>query len=103
MVSLPKVEEKIDLDENVHIEDRPDNESALTPEQLDFQKHEARVLRKLDLFITPVMLMLQLISYLDRGNIGFAATQGMSKDIGLHGNQLNVSPWLPWWYVRQWD
>ena len=36
-------------------------------------------------------LLLQLISYLDRGNIGFAATQGMSKDIHLKGNQLNVS------------
>jgi hypothetical protein len=34
--------------------------------------------------------MLMLISYLDRGNIGFAATQGMADDIGLVGNQLNV-------------
>jgi hypothetical protein len=24
--------------------------------------------------------------------IGFAATQGLSTDIGLKGNQLNVSP-----------
>lgn len=53
-----------------------------------------------------VMMLLMLISYLDRGNvslrshdaaetltsqIGFAATQGMADDIGLVGSQLNVS------------
>lgn len=52
------------------------------------------------------MMLLMLISYLDRGNvslrshdaaetltsqIGFAATQGMADDIGLVGSQLNVS------------
>jgi hypothetical protein len=36
------------------------------------------------------MMLLQLISYLDRGNIGFAATQGMTKDIHLKGTNLNV-------------
>jgi hypothetical protein len=91
MTSPRSIQDEKDLEEEVHLEESPGNESALTPEQLDFKKHEAQVLKKLDLFITPVMLMLQLISYLDRGNIGFAATQGMSKDIGLKGNQLNVS------------
>lgn len=37
------------------------------------------------------MMMLMLISYLDRGNIGFAATQGMTADINLKGSELNVS------------
>jgi hypothetical protein len=32
-----------------------------------------------------------LISYLDRGNIGFAATQGMVDDINLKGSEFNVS------------
>lgn len=90
MASIPPTDEKRDLKDILHLE-YPENEIALSPEQVNFKKKEARVLRKLDLFITPVMLMLQLISYLDRGNIGFAATQGMSKDIGLKGNQLNVS------------
>src|ERR1700750_278067 len=61
-----------------------------TPESIEYKRKEAKLLRKLDLFIAPVMMMLMLISYLDRGNIGFAATQGMTDDIGLHGNQLNV-------------
>jgi hypothetical protein len=60
-------------------------------ESAEFKIKEAKLRRKLDLFIAPVMMMLMLISYLDRGNIGFAATQGMSADIGLKGNQLNVS------------
>jgi hypothetical protein len=61
-----------------------------TPESIEYKKQEAKLLRKLDLFIAPVMMMLMLISYLDRGNIGFAATQGMIVDIGLKGSELNV-------------
>jgi hypothetical protein len=57
----------------------------------DFQQREAALRRKLDWYIAPVMMLCMLISYLDRGNIGFAATQGMSEEIGLTGNQLNVS------------
>lgn len=64
--------------------------SGHSTESDDFKKAEAKLVRKLDLFIAPVMMMLMLISYLDRGNIGFAATQGMTDDIGLKGNQLNV-------------
>lgn len=62
-----------------------------TAAMVEFEKKEAKLRRKLDLYIAPVMMMLMLISYLDRGNIGFAATQGMADDIGLKGNQLNVS------------
>lgn len=63
-----------------------------SPESIAYKKKEAALLWKLDLFIAPVMMMLMLISYLDRGNIGFAATQGMIKDINLKGSQFNVSP-----------
>lgn len=55
------------------------------------KRREARLVRKLDCFIAPVMMLLMLISYLDRGNIGFAATQGMTADIGLRGSQLNTA------------
>ncbi|KAF9887505.1 hypothetical protein FE257_010083 [Aspergillus nanangensis] len=56
-----------------------------------YRKAEARVVRKLDMYIAPVMMLLMLISYLDRGNIGYAATQGMTEDIGLEGSQLNIA------------
>jgi hypothetical protein len=61
-----------------------------SPSAIEARKAEAALVRKLDCFVAPVMMLLMLISYLDRGNIGFAATQGMTKDIHLKGNQLNV-------------
>lgn len=61
-----------------------------SPSAIEERKAEAALVRKLDCFVAPVMMLLMLISYLDRGNIGFAATQGMTKDIGLKGSQLNV-------------
>ena len=45
---------------------------------------------KLDIYLAPLLGLLTLISFLDRGNIGYAASQGMAKDIGLKGVQLNV-------------
>ena len=61
-----------------------------SPAAIEAKKKEDALRRKLDCYVAPVMMMLMLISYLDRGNIGFAATQGMTKDIGLKGSQLNV-------------
>jgi hypothetical protein len=66
-----------------------------SPESIAYKKREAALLWKLDLFIAPVMMILMLVSYLDRGNIGFAVTQGMIKDINLKGSQLNVCPSTP--------
>ncbi|ETI27215.1 hypothetical protein G647_09898 [Cladophialophora carrionii CBS 160.54] len=81
-----------ELKGRVHLEEVVgDGETALTEDQKAFLKKEKRVVRKLDLYITPVMLLLMLISYLDRGNIGFAATQGMTKDIGLKANELSTA------------
>lgn len=61
------------------------------PEAIELKKKEDALRRKLDCYVAPVMMMLMLISYLDRGNIGFAATQGMTKDIGLKGSELNTA------------
>ncbi|OIW29028.1 retrograde regulation protein 2 [Coniochaeta ligniaria NRRL 30616] len=60
-------------------------------EDAERRAKEKALVRKLDLYIAPVMGLLQLISYLDRGNIGFAATQGMTTDIHLKGNNLNTA------------
>ncbi|KAI1159691.1 retrograde regulation protein 2 [Nemania serpens] len=54
-------------------------------------RDEKALVRRLDCFIAPVIMLLNLISYLDRGNIGFAATQGMTEEIHLKGNQLNTA------------
>ncbi|KAF2221518.1 retrograde regulation protein 2 [Elsinoe ampelina] len=64
---------------------------SLSPEDAEYVKREKSLVRKLDLHIAPVMMLLMLISYLDRGNIGFAATQGMTRDIGLAPQELNIA------------
>ncbi|EMR72917.1 putative major facilitator superfamily transporter protein [Eutypa lata UCREL1] len=66
-------------------------ELAETAADADFKRRELRVVAKLDLYVCPILIALQLISFLDRGNIGFAATQGMIGDLGLEGTQLNTA------------
>lgn len=61
-------------------------------------RKEKALVRRLDCFVIPVIMLLNLISYLDRGNIGFAATQGMAEEIHLKGTQLNVYT-LPLLYI----
>jgi sugar phosphate permease len=51
-------------------------------------KREAKLLRKLDLSIAPIVLVIFLAAYLDRANIGNAASAGMSEDIGMSSAEL---------------
>jgi len=46
---------------------QPAWEETASPEQLALLKREKVLIKKLDLFIAPVMGLLQLVSYLDRG------------------------------------
>ena len=88
LYSLPNMaHEKTSRDEKKDIEVV---ENIASPEEIEFKKKEIRVVAKLDLYLAPILVVLQLISFLDRGNIGYAATQGMPEDIGLKGTQLNV-------------
>jgi sugar phosphate permease len=57
----------------------------------EFKARERRVVRKLDFYIAPLMGSLNFISYIDRSNIGFAATQGMAEDLNLASSDLNVA------------
>ncbi|SMQ51012.1 unnamed protein product [Zymoseptoria tritici ST99CH_3D7] len=52
---------------------------------------ERRLVRKLDLWLSPMMILLFLMSYLDRSNIGNAAIAGLNEDLNLDGNKLNVA------------
>ena len=61
-----------------------------TPSVTEDKDEEDVLRRKLDCFVTPVMMILMLLSYLDGGNIGFAPTQGMTSNVGLEGNQPNI-------------
>lgn len=52
---------------------------------------EKRVIRKCDLRVIPPTLILFMLSFLDRVNIGNAAIQGLPEDLALVGHQFNVA------------
>ncbi|KAK2779746.1 nicotinic acid plasma membrane transporter [Colletotrichum kahawae] len=52
---------------------------------------EKKLLRKLDFWLAPMMIICFLVAYLDRSNIGNAAIAGMNEDLNLTGNRLNVA------------
>ncbi|KAI9462068.1 MFS general substrate transporter [Boletus coccyginus] len=51
----------------------------------------ARLLRKLDRHLLPLVSLLYLLSFLDRSNIGNAKVAGMSKDLHLVGLEYNTA------------
>lgn len=51
-------------------------------------KREAKLVRKLDLNIAPILLVIFLAAYLDRANIGNAASAGMTEDIDMSSSAL---------------
>lgn len=53
--------------------------------------NEATLIRKIDIRVVPVLCLLFFFTFLDRVNIANAAVYGMSKDLGLVGNQYNIA------------
>jgi hypothetical protein len=49
-----------------------------------------KINRKIDFRVLPVLILLNFLSFLDRGTIGNARIQGMEKDLGLNGKQFNL-------------
>lgn len=52
---------------------------------------ERQLLRKLDLCIIPVVMLLYIFSFLDRINIGNARLYGLETDLGLKGNDYQTA------------
>lgn len=50
---------------------------------------EKAILRKMDLRLIPMLALLYLLSFLDRGNIGNAKIEGLAEDIGLRSYEYN--------------
>lgn len=48
-----------------------------------------KLLRKMDLRLIPMLTVLYLLSFLDRGNIGNAKIEGLAEDLNLTGSQYN--------------
>lgn len=68
-----------------------DKHALPTTHALDISRvDKAKVLRKMDLRIIPIVTVLYLFSFLDRGNIGNARILGMEKELSLVGNQYSL-------------
>ncbi|KAL6707309.1 hypothetical protein ACN47E_004297 [Coniothyrium glycines] len=52
---------------------------------------EAKVLRKLDIRIIPMICWIYLMNFMDRVNIGNARLYGLEEDLGLTGNQYQIA------------
>lgn len=48
-----------------------------------------KVLTKLDLRLMPIVTLLYLLSFLDRGNIGNARIEGLAESLKMTGPQYN--------------
>jgi hypothetical protein len=69
-----------------------DSNSAEGDIDIDFSGvDEAKTLRKMDIRLIPVLAVLYLLAFLDRGNIGNAKIQGLTKDLHLSANGYNIA------------
>ncbi|KAI1638431.1 major facilitator superfamily domain-containing protein [Biscogniauxia mediterranea] len=50
---------------------------------------EKKILRKMDMRLIPMLAVLYLLSFLDRGNIGNAKIEGLQEDLGMSADQYN--------------
>jgi MFS family permease len=71
-------------------------EAGLSPEQVDAiinvdPKEEARILRKIDFRLVPMLALLYLLAFIDRSNIGNARIAGMYDDLSLQGLKYNAA------------
>lgn len=53
-------------------------------------KQESRLWRKVDLRLMPMIALMYLLSFMDRGNIGNAKLDGLMTQLDLTGNQYNT-------------
>ncbi|KAF5365471.1 hypothetical protein D9758_010846 [Tetrapyrgos nigripes] len=55
------------------------------------ESEERRLWTKIDLRILPIVSLMYLMSFMDRGNIGNARLQGLESQLHLEGNQYNIA------------
>ncbi|KAL5118785.1 hypothetical protein ACEQ8H_003288 [Pleosporales sp. CAS-2024a] len=55
------------------------------------ESESARVLRKVDMRLVPMLALLYLVAFIDRSNIGNAKIAGMTKDLDMPANTLKYN------------
>lgn len=66
----------------------------IKPEHLSPNIHspaEKRLLWKLDIHVVPILMILFLLAFLDRINIGNARLQGLEADLNMAGHDYNIA------------
>lgn len=81
MMEEPKRE--LEVIEDVH----HDPKQFATEEQAPTAEEEARVVRKLDWRLMPMIFLIYMLSVLDRSNLGNAYVAGLTNSIDLSGNR----------------
>ncbi|KAL4735280.1 major facilitator superfamily domain-containing protein [Aspergillus similis] len=67
-----------------------EHDASHTPFGQEFPPEmQKRVLRKMDLRLIPMLALLYLLAFLDRGNIGNAKIEGMLDDLNMSGSEYN--------------
>ncbi|KAJ8488388.1 hypothetical protein ONZ45_g13974 [Pleurotus djamor] len=66
-------------------------DSTLPPPPTLNEEEEKRLWRKVDARLMPILCVMYLFSFLDRGNIGNARLQGLVSQLHLVGNQYNIA------------
>lgn len=64
-------------------------EAAIPPPQFD-EGEVRRARRKIDFHLLPMLTLLYLLAFIDRGNIGNARIAGMNDDLELTQTQYNI-------------
>lgn len=68
-----------------------DNINPEKPSIPDDIKAEQQVIRKCDWHVVPALMVLYLMAFLDRINIGNARLQGMEDDLNMEGGDYNLA------------
>lgn len=82
-------------EEGLFTDQKHDKPTAATPDPLDPANFdfshidEKKVLRKMDIRLLPMLALLYLLSFLDRGNIGNARIEGLTETLNMSGPQYN--------------
>lgn len=69
------------------VDQKPDR---VVPAAID-KETEKRLLRKMDIRLIPMLTLLYLLAFLDRGNIGNAKIEGMLEDLHMTSKQYSMA------------
>ncbi|KAL2427972.1 putative transporter [Exophiala dermatitidis] len=92
--SIDEKTSSVETGEPIHVEQQDIGEHAGLDDSNLPRYDDAetkRILRKVDYRLLPMLTLLYVLAFLDRGNIGNAKVAGMNKDLKLTGTQYNLA------------